>query len=106
MLPRNVGGIDRGLRVTLGGILFLGGLVLLIDTSRLGLILVVVGGLALLTGIVRFCVLYIPFGISTARSEGLPFNQACDCASWMKAMRDNHAASPPASTGNEVASKP
>jgi DUF2892 family protein len=106
MFRRNVGGIDRVLRVTLGGMLFLGGLVLLIGTSRLGLILVVVGALALLTGIVRFCVLYIPFGISTARSEGRPFNQACDCASWMKAMRDNHAAvSPPASTENEVASK-
>ena len=69
MLRRNVGGIDRVLRVTLGGILFLGGLVLLIGATRLGVILVVVGVLALLTGIVRFCVLYIPFGISTARSE-------------------------------------
>jgi hypothetical protein len=104
MLRRNVGGIDRVLRVTLGGMLFLGGLVLLIGASRLGLILVVVGALALLTGIVRFCVLYIPFGISTARSEGRPFNQACDCAAWMKAIQDNRAASP-ASAEKEVAPK-
>jgi hypothetical protein len=103
---RNVGGVDRVLRVTLGGILFLGGLVLLIGATRLGLILVVVGALALLTGMIRFCVLYIPFGISTARSAGRPFNPVCDCAAWMKAMQDNGAAaSPPASTENEVASK-
>jgi hypothetical protein len=67
MLRPNVGGVDRVLRVTLGAILFLGGVLLLIGTTRLGVILVVVGGLALLTGIVRFCALYIPFGISTAR---------------------------------------
>jgi hypothetical protein len=105
MLRRNVGGIDRVLRVTLGGMLFLGGLVLLIGSTRLGVILVVVGGLALLTGIARFCVLYIPLSISTARSQNRPFNQPCDCASWMKAMQDSRAAaSPPASTENEVAS--
>jgi hypothetical protein len=105
MLRRNVGGIDRVLRVTLGGMLFLGGLVLLIGATRLGVILVVVGALGLLTGIVRFCVLYIPFGISTARSEGRRFYQACDCAAWMKAMQDNRAAVSPASSEKEVASK-
>ncbi|MBZ5612500.1 MAG: DUF2892 domain-containing protein [Acidobacteriia bacterium] len=106
MFRRNVGDIDRVLRVTLGGILFLGGLVLLIGATRLGVILVVVGALALLTGLVRFCALYIPFGISTARPEGRPFSQVCDCAGWMKAMQDNRAAvSPPASTEHEVASK-
>lgn len=105
MLRRNVGGFDRVLRVALGGMLFVGGLVLLIGASRLGVILVVAGVLALLTGIVRFCVLYIPFGISTARSEARPFSQACDCASWMKAMRDNRATPPRAPTGNEVTSK-
>jgi hypothetical protein len=106
MFRRNVGGIDRVLRVTLGGILFLSGLVLLIGATRLGVILVVIGALALLTGMIRFCVLYVPFGISTARLGDRPFTPACDCAGWMKAMRDNRAAaSPPTSTENEVASK-
>jgi Protein of unknown function (DUF2892) len=104
MFRRNVGGIDRVLRVTLGGMLFLGGLLLLIGASRLGVILVVVGALALLTGIVRFCVLYIPFGISTARSGRRPVNQACDCSAWMKAIQDNRATSL-ASGEEEVAPK-
>jgi Protein of unknown function (DUF2892) len=94
MFRHNVGGIDRVLRVTLGGILFLGGLVLLSGTS-LGVTLAMVGLLALLTGIVRFCVLYIPFGISTARPGGQPLNQACDCAAWMKAKQDNRTAVEP-----------
>jgi hypothetical protein len=104
MFRHNVGGVDRVLRVTLGGILFLGGLVLLTGTTRLGVILAVAGLLALLTGIVRFCALYIPFGISTARPGGQPLNQVCNCAAWMKAMQDNRTAvAPPASAGEKVA---
>jgi DUF2892 family protein len=103
---RNVGGIDRVLRLTLGGILVLGGLALLTGTTRLGVTLAVVGGLAMLTGIVRFCALYIPFGISTARPRGQPLNQVCDCdcAAWTKAMQDNrNVIASPASVEEEVA---
>lgn len=104
MFVHNVGGIDRVLRVTLGGIFLLGGLVLLTGTTRLGVILAVVGLLALLTGIVRFCALYIPFGISTARPEGQPLNQVCDCAAWTKAMQDTRpVVAPPASAGEKGA---
>ena len=103
-MPRhNVGGIDRVLRVTLGGIFFLGGLLLLIGTTRLGVILVVVGALALLTGIVRFCALYIPFGFSTARPARQPLNQVCDCTAWMKAMQDNRTATAPPVSAEEAA---
>jgi DUF2892 family protein len=92
MFRHNVGGIDRVLRLTLGGILFLAGLFLLASRIRPGVILVVVGLLALLTGLVRFCALYIPFGISTAQPGRPPLNQVCDCAAWMmKIMQDNHA---------------
>jgi hypothetical protein len=104
MFRRNVGGIDRVLRVTLGTILFLAGLFLLIGATRLGITLVVVGLLALLTGIIRFCALYIPFGISTARPRGQPpLNQVCDCAAWMKAMQENHAGVAPAAPAEEAA---
>ena len=104
MFVHNVGGIDRVLRVTLGGILFLGGLILLTNTIRLGVILAVVGVLALLTGIARFCALYIPFGISTARPEGQPLNQVCDCAAWTKAMQDSRTVvAPPAPPKEEGA---
>lgn len=103
MFRHNVGGIDRVLRLTLGGILFLAGLFLLASKITPGVILAVVGVLALLTGIVRFCALYIPFGISTARPGGQPLNQVCDCAG-VKAVQDHRTAfSSPASEEKEVA---
>ena len=87
MFRRNVGGVDRVLRVTLGAVLFLSGLALLTGRARLGVTLAVVGLLALVTGIVRFCALYIPFGISTAKADGSRMGQMCDCAPWMKQMQ-------------------
>lgn len=99
MFRHNVGGLDRALRVALGAILFLGGLILLTGRTKLGVTLTVVGLLALLTGIIRFCVLYIPFGISTVRPPAEPLNQACDCAAWLKARQERRTPSaPPAST--------
>jgi hypothetical protein len=104
MLRHNVGGIDRVLRVTLGGILFLGGLLLLSGRTKLGVTLAVVGLLALLSGIVRFCLLYIPFDISTARPGAQPLNHVCDCAAWMKAKQDSRSVAVlPASTEERVA---
>ena len=79
MLRRNVGGIDRILRVTLGPILCIAGLLLLAGKTTVGVAVIVVGLLALLTGIVRFCVLYIPFGISTAQTDKLPAMGRCNC---------------------------
>jgi hypothetical protein len=105
MFRRNVGGIDRVLRVTLGPILFLAGLFLLTGTSTVGVVLVVVGLLALLTGIVRFCVLYIPFGISTARSGRPRMKQMCDCELWMKEMRGRQDAAEPATSSKDDAAK-
>lgn len=104
MFRHNVGGLDRVLRLTLGGILFLAGLFLLASRITPGVILAVVGVLVLLTGIVRFCALYIPFGISTARPGAQPLNRVCDCAAWVKTVRDNRTAvDPPASEDKEVA---
>jgi len=92
MFRHNLGGVDRVLRLTLGGMFFLAGLFLLTSSIRLGVALAVIGALALLTGIIRFCALYVPFGISTAPLRKTPLNQACDCAVWMKAMQDNRTA--------------
>ena len=104
MFRYNVGGIDRVLRLTFGGILFLAGLFLLTSKIRPGVILAVVGLFALLTGLVRFCALYIPFGISTAKPERPPLNQVCDCAAWLKTMQDNRTAvAPPAPPKEESA---
>ena len=104
MFRHNVGGIDRVLRLTFGGILFLAGLFLLTSKIRPGVILAVVGLFALLTGLVRFCALYIPFGISTAKPGRPPLNQVCDCAAWMKTVQDNRpAVAPPAPPKEESA---
>jgi hypothetical protein len=69
MFRQNVGGIGRVLRVTLGTVLLLTGLLLLAKKNGIGAIIAVVGLIALATGIVRFWGLYIPFGYSTARPE-------------------------------------
>jgi hypothetical protein len=104
MFRHNVGGVDRVLRLTWGGILLLAGLFLLTSKITSGVILAVVGVLALLTGILRFCVLYVPFGISTAQPGRPPLNQVCDCAASMKAMQDNRpGAAPPAQPRKECA---
>lgn len=58
------------MRVTLGTVLLFIGLFLLAERSLIGAIVAVVGLIALATGIARFCGLYLPFGISTARTEG------------------------------------
>ena len=101
MIHQNVGGIDRVLRLALGGIFFLGGLILLTGRTTLGVALAVVGSLALLTGFVRFCALYIPFGISTARPERQPTSRVCDCAAQMKAMQNDRAAVAPEDIAEE-----
>jgi hypothetical protein len=83
MIYPNVGGIDRVLRVSLGPVLIIAGVLLLTGKSSLGVILAVVGVLALVTGIVRFCVLYVPFGVSTARlrEKTASLGKAC-CGGW------------------------
>ena len=92
MFRHNVGGVDRVLRLALGGMFFLAGLLLLTSRIRPGVVLAMVGALVLLTGIIRFCVMYVPFGISTAPPGKPPLNRVCDCGVWMKAMQDNHPA--------------
>lgn len=59
-----MGSIDRILRVIIAAVfayLYFGGIV----TGTLGIVLVVLGGVFLLTSLVGFCPLYAPFGIST-----------------------------------------
>jgi Inner membrane protein YgaP-like, transmembrane domain len=94
MFRRNVGGVDRVLRVTFGAILALAGLVLLTGKTSLALILTVVGVLALVTGIARFCILYIPLGISTARSKEPHEGYVCDCMAPLTEARPGADGSP------------
>lgn len=61
---KNVGGVDRGIRI-IAGIVLLGMGLLHIVTGTWVLVAYIVGAVALLTGIVRFCPAWSIFGINT-----------------------------------------
>lgn len=63
-MKKNMGGADRIIRILLAAAfayLYFGGVV----TGTWGLILVILGGVFVLTSLIGFCPLYAPFGIST-----------------------------------------
>lgn len=65
-MKRNMSNTDRIVRVILAALfayLYFSGIV----TGGLGIVLVVLGGVFLLTSIVAFCPLYAPFKFSTYR---------------------------------------
>lgn len=68
---RNVGGLDRGIRLLLGLPLAAGGLFLAggMGGEPIGILVTLAGLVSLVTGITGRCPLYVPFGISTARLE-------------------------------------
>jgi DUF2892 family protein len=64
---KNVGGIDRALRLVLGVVLLGSGLALLAAGGGHGWTLTIVGALVLASGVLGFCPPYVLLGISTAR---------------------------------------
>jgi hypothetical protein len=63
-MKKNIGTADRIIRILLAAVfayLYFGGIV----TGTLGLVLVVLGGVFLLTSLVGICPLYMLFGLST-----------------------------------------
>jgi hypothetical protein len=63
-MKRNMSNVDRIVRVVLALVfayLYFGGVV----TGVLGIVLLVLGAVFLLTALVAFCPLYVPFKIST-----------------------------------------
>lgn len=63
-MKRNMSNADRIIRVIIAALfvyLYFGGIV----TGTLGIVLVVLGGVFLLTSLVSFCPLYAPFNFST-----------------------------------------
>ena len=63
MFKQNVGAIDRVLRIALGIIMAIIGLFVLKGTA--GTVVGIVGLIPLVTGLVGFCPLYLPFKFST-----------------------------------------
>lgn len=62
---RNMGVVDRGVRGIAGLALVICGALLLAGAGQV--VAIVIGAIFLLTGIVGFCPLYLPFGISTKK---------------------------------------
>ena len=66
-MKRNMSNMDRIIRVIIAVVfayLYFAGIV----TGALGIVLLVLGGVFLLTALVAFCPLYLPFKISTYKS--------------------------------------
>lgn len=63
-MPKNVGGLDRNLRLVLGAILIVAGLFL---PSLWWL--TIVGLVPIFTALIGFCPAYLPFGINTAKAK-------------------------------------
>jgi len=67
-MKKNMGGEDRIIRMLIAIVfayLYFGGIV----TGTWGLVLVILGGVFVLTSLIGFCPLYAPFGISTCAKK-------------------------------------
>ena len=65
-MKRNMSNLDRIIRVTLAAVfayLYFSGIV----TGVFGIILLILGGVFLLTSLFAFCPLYVPFNFSTQK---------------------------------------
>jgi hypothetical protein len=71
MIRKNVGGLDKGVRLVFGPLLLFSGLFLFggLRGEGSGLVIALVGLLGLATGASAYCPLYVPFGISTAKAK-------------------------------------
>jgi hypothetical protein len=67
-MKKNMGTTDRIVRVVIAvvlAVLFFADVI----TGTFGVILLALGGIFLLTSLMGFCPLYLPFGIKTCRTE-------------------------------------
>ncbi|MEK6753162.1 MAG: DUF2892 domain-containing protein [Chloroflexota bacterium] len=63
-MKRNMSNTDRIVRIVLAAVfayLYFGGIVI----GTLGIVLLILGGVFLLTSVIAFCPLYLPFNFST-----------------------------------------
>lgn len=67
-MKENMGNIDRAIRIILAiviVVLYFSGVV----SGSVGIVLLIVAGIFLLTSLVSFCPLYVPFNISTRKKN-------------------------------------
>ncbi len=66
-MTKNVGGVERGIRLAIGiGLLALAFLHVVIGT--LAIVAYVIGAVALITGLIRYCPAWSIFGINTCQT--------------------------------------
>ena len=67
-MKKNMSKIDGAIRITIAAviaILYFAGVI----EGTLGIILLILGGVFVLTSFISFCPLYAPFGISTCKTK-------------------------------------
>lgn len=68
-MKKNMGGTDRIVRILLAVVISVLYFTQTIG-GTLGIVLLVLGGIFVLTSFISFCPLYAPFGISTCKAKG------------------------------------
>lgn len=67
-MKKNMGGADRVIRVIIAAIIAVLYFTKVIP-GTLGIVLLALGGIFVLTSLVSFCPLYLPFGINTCKKK-------------------------------------
>jgi len=67
-MKTNMGIIDRAIRIVIA-LVFIGLYFANVVTGTFGIVLLVLAGVFILTSLVSFCPLYLPFGINTGKKK-------------------------------------
>lgn len=67
-MKKNMGTLDKSVRILIAAVIALLFFTKVI-TGTLAIVLLVLAGVFVLTSLVSFCPLYLPFGLSTCRKE-------------------------------------
>lgn len=67
-MKKNMGNIDRIIRVLIAAVIAVLFFMKII-TGTLGIVLLALGAIFLLTSLVGFCPLYLPFGLTTCKKQ-------------------------------------
>ena len=67
-MKANVGNIDTVVRILIA-LIVIGLYYMNVITGTLAIVLLVLAGVFIITGLIKFCPLYLPFGISTSKKK-------------------------------------
>jgi hypothetical protein len=67
-MKANVGTIDTVVRILIA-LIVIGLYFMNVITGTLAIVLLVLAGVFIITGLIKFCPLYLPFGINTSKNK-------------------------------------